>query len=45
MLDDSLKVIEMKTIKMQRELGVVFHKARTRSSPANALLQLLSNKK
>ncbi|MDH5612837.1 MAG: LysR family transcriptional regulator [Gammaproteobacteria bacterium] len=42
MLDDSLQVIEMKTIKMQRELGVVFHKARTRSSAANALLQLLS---
>ena len=44
MLDDSLKIIEMKTTKMQRELGVVFHKSRTRSGPANALLQLLSNK-
>ena len=42
MLDDSLKIIEMKTIKMQRELGVVFHKSRTRSGPANALLELLS---
>ena len=45
MLDDSLKIIDIKTVKMQRELGVVFHKARTRSSPANALLQLLSEKK
>lgn len=45
MLDDSLRVIEIKNIKMQRELGVVFHKARTRSSPANALLQLLSDRK
>ena len=45
MLDDSLKIIEMKTIKMQRELGVVFHKSRTRSGPANALLTLLSSHK
>jgi DNA-binding transcriptional LysR family regulator len=45
MLDDSLKIIDIKTVKMQRELGVVFHKARTCSSPANALLQLLSSKK
>ena len=44
MLDDSLKVIDIKTAKMQRELGVVFHKSRTRSGPANALLELLSNK-
>ncbi|MDH3343218.1 MAG: LysR family transcriptional regulator, partial [Gammaproteobacteria bacterium] len=42
MLDDSLKVIDIKTTKMQRELGVVFHKSRTRSGPANALLKLLS---
>ena len=41
MLDKSLKIIDMKTIKMQRELGVVFHKSRTRSGPANALLNLL----
>ena len=45
MLDDSLKIIEMKTVKMQRELGVVFHKSRTRSGPANALLNLLSGHK
>ncbi|MCW8924149.1 MAG: LysR family transcriptional regulator [Gammaproteobacteria bacterium] len=44
MIDDSLKVIDIKTVKMQRELGVVFHKSRTRSGPANALLQLLGNK-
>ena len=45
MLDNSLKVIDIKTVKMQRELGVVFHKSRTRSGPANALLELLSRKK
>lgn len=45
MLDDSLKVIDIKTVKMQRELGVVFHKSRTRSGPANALLTLLSDHK
>ncbi|MDH5710105.1 MAG: LysR family transcriptional regulator [Gammaproteobacteria bacterium] len=42
MLDASLKIIDIKTAKMQRELGVVFHKSRTRSGPANALLELLS---
>ena len=42
MLEASLKVIDMKNIKMQRELGVVFHKSRTRSGPANALLELLN---
>ena len=41
MLDDSLNVINLKNIKMQRQLGVVTHKARTRSSSANALLKLL----
>lgn len=44
MIDDSLKIIDIKMTKMQRELGVVFHKARTRSGPANALLELLSEK-
>lgn len=42
MLDASLKIVAVKTGKMQRELGVVFHKARTRSSPANALLEILN---
>jgi DNA-binding transcriptional LysR family regulator len=41
MLDDSLSTLPLKNIKMQRELGVVLHKARTCSSPANALLKLL----
>lgn len=41
MLDDSLRVIELKNVTMSRELGVVFHKSRTRSSAANALLGLL----
>jgi DNA-binding transcriptional LysR family regulator len=42
MLDASLKIVAVKTGKMQRELGVVFHKSRTRSSPANALLEILN---
>lgn len=42
MLDDSLKLIDIKAAKMQRELGVVFHKSRTKSGPANALLELLN---
>lgn len=41
MLDDSFRVIELKHSSMARELGVVFHKARTRSSAANALMGLL----
>ncbi len=41
MLDDSLSTIPLKDVKMKRELGVVSHRARTCSSPANALLQLL----
>lgn len=45
MLNASLKIVAVKTGKMQRELGVVFHKSRTRSGPANALLTLLSDHK
>jgi len=41
MLDDSLSILPLNKIKMERELGVVFHKARTSSSAANALLGLL----
>lgn len=41
MLDDSLRILPLKNIKMQRELGVVFHRARTSSSAANALMGLL----
>ena len=41
MLDDSLVSLPLKNTSMHRELGAVFHKARTRSSPANALLDLL----
>ena len=42
MLDDALVSLPIKNINMHRELGAVFHKARTRSSPANALLELLN---
>jgi hypothetical protein len=42
MLDDTLKTINLKNVKMQRQLGVVMHSARTRSNPANALLELLN---
>jgi DNA-binding transcriptional LysR family regulator len=44
MLDDSLSVLALKNLKMKRELGIVQHKARTNSSPANALLHLLNSK-
>ena len=42
MLDDSLHVIELKNVAMKRELGAVFHSARTRSAAANALMNLLT---
>ncbi len=42
MMDDSLTTLPLKNIKMTRELGVVLHSARTCSSPANALLDLLN---
>lgn len=45
MTNNSLKVIDIKTAKIQRELGVVFHKSRTKSGPANALLKLLEKNK
>lgn len=41
MLDKSLKPIKLKNINMYRELGAVTLKARTCSSPANAMLQAL----
>lgn len=41
MLDETLLRLPVKGIEMHRELGAVFHRARTRSSPANALLELL----
>lgn len=41
MMDDSLITLPVKNIKMKRELGAVLHKARTCSSPVNALLELL----
>lgn len=43
MLDDTLVSLPLDKTKMVRELGAVFHKARTLSSPANALLELLSS--
>ena len=41
MLDDTLKVLKLKGVKMQRRLGVLLHGARTLSSPAAALLDSL----
>lgn len=43
MLDDTLVSLPLNNTNMVRELGAVFHKARTLSSPANALLELLSS--
>ena len=41
MIDDSLQVLQIKGVKMQRRLGVLLHGARTLSSPAAALLENL----
>ncbi len=43
MLDNSLRALPVSKLTMQRELGAVMHNARTSSSPANALLQLLGS--
>lgn len=45
MLDASLKRIDIRGVHMTRELGAVFHNDRSRSSAANALMQLLFEKK
>ncbi len=41
MIDDSLHIIKIRQVKMQRQLGVLLHASRTLSSPASALLTLL----
>lgn len=41
MIDDSLKKLNVKNVKMERHLGVLLHSTRTLSSPANALLNTL----
>lgn len=41
MLDDSLQVLHIKGVNMERHLGVLLHASRTLSSPANALLEIL----
>lgn len=41
MLDDSLQVLDIKDVKMERHLGVLLHASRTLSSPAKALLETL----
>ena len=43
MIDDSLQVLKIKGVKMQRHLGVLLHASRTLSSPATALLKSLKN--
>jgi DNA-binding transcriptional LysR family regulator len=45
MIDDSLHVLKIKGVKMQRHLGVLLHASRTLSSSANALLNTLKNTK
>lgn len=42
MVDDSLVAIELPELRLSRELGAVWHRGRTRSSPARALLELLA---
>lgn len=41
MLDDSLQVLDIRGVKMERHLGVLLHASRTLSSPAKALLETL----
>jgi DNA-binding transcriptional LysR family regulator len=43
MIDNSLQVLKIKGVKMQRHLGVLLHASRTLSSPANALLETLKS--
>lgn len=43
MIDDSLQILKIKGVKMQRRLGVLLHASRTLSSPATALLETLKN--
>ena len=45
MIDDSLHRLNIKNVKMQRQLGVLLHATRTLSSPANALLETLKSPK
>ena len=41
MLDDSIVAIDRPELSLSRELGAVWHRGRTRSGPARALLGLL----
>jgi len=45
MIDDSLHILKIKGVKMERHLGVLLHASRTLSSPAKALLETLKNSK
>ncbi len=42
MLDDTLVALELPELSLSRELGAVWHRGRTRSGPARALLDLLA---
>lgn len=43
MIDNTLHILKIKGVKMERHLGVLLHASRTLSSPANALLETLKN--
>ena len=43
MLDDQLKSLPVRQLKLKRELGVVYHRERTLSNAARALIGLLQN--
>ncbi len=43
MLSDELQIIEITELKIQRELGVVWHARRTLSNAAKAMIEVLSN--
>jgi len=42
MIDKHLHTLKMKGVKMERQLGILLHASRTLSSPASALVNLLS---
>ena len=45
MIDNSLRKLKIKEVKMERHLGVLLHNSRTLSSSANALLETLKKSK
>jgi DNA-binding transcriptional LysR family regulator len=41
MIDESLKVVQIKKVNIKRELGIVTHRARTLSNAAEAMIRAI----